>query len=153
MSKDATEKPPMLTRAESEVMQVLWKREVATVHDVVEHLPRPVAYTTALTMLRILEQKGYVRHEPHPDGGRAHVYRATAPVSKVQRRHVRDLVDRLFGGRAESLVVGLLEDETWTRDELEALKSEIESRLKTEGQAAESSREPRVRAKSSKQHG
>jgi len=143
----------MLTRAESEVMQVLWKREGATVHDVVEQLLRPVAYTTALTILRILEQKGYVRHEPHPDGGRAHVYRPMIAEAKVQRRHVRDLVDRLFGGRAESLVVGLLEDEAWTRDELESLKSEIESRLKTDAPAIETAREPRPRSKSGKHHG
>jgi len=153
MPKDATEKTPMLTRAESEVMQVLWRSESATVHDVVEQMPRPVAYTTALTILRILEQKGYVRHEPHPDGGRAHVYRPMHAVAKVQQRHARDLVDRLFGGRAESLVVGLLEDEAWTRGELESLKSEIEARLKAEGRSAEPVREPRPRAKSSKPHG
>jgi len=139
MSKEAAEKRPMLTRAESEVMQV------------VEHLQRPVAYTTALTLLRILEQKGYVRHEAHPDGGRAHVYRPTIAASKVQRRHVRDLVDRLFGGHAERLMVGLLEDETWTRDELESLKSEIETRLKAEDQNGKATPETR-RPKGGKHH-
>jgi len=147
MSKEAAEKRPMLTRAESEIMQVLWQRERATVHEVVEHLQRPVAYTTVLTLLRILEQKGYVKHQPHPDGGRAHVYVAAGAASKVQRRHVRDLVDRLFGGRAEQLVVGLLEDEAWTRDELESLKSEIESHLEAEQAAPE----PR-RGKGGKSH-
>ncbi|WP_394835758.1 BlaI/MecI/CopY family transcriptional regulator [Pendulispora rubella] len=151
MSKEAAEKRPMLTRAESEVMQVLWERQGGTVHEVVEQLQRPVAYTTALTLLRILEQKGYVRHEPHPDGGRAHVYRPTIAASKVQRRHVRDLVDRLFGGRAEKLMVGLLEDEPWTRDELESLKSEIESRLKAEEPHSKAAPESR-RAKGGKYH-
>ncbi|HWL88809.1 MAG TPA: BlaI/MecI/CopY family transcriptional regulator [Polyangiaceae bacterium] len=150
MAKETAEKRPMLTRAESEVMQVLWERDGATVHDVVEHLGRSVAYTTALTILRILEQKGYARHESHPDGGRAHVYRPAIAAAKVQRRHVRDLVDRLFGGRADKLVVGLLEDEAWTRDELESLKSEIESRLKPENRSVV---EPRPRTKGSKQHG
>ena len=123
----------MLTRAESEIMRVLWDRDGATVHEVVEGLPRAVAYTTALTLLRILEQKGYVRHEPHPGGGRAHVYRPVVPASKTRQLHVRDLVDRLFGGRSEQLVVGLLDDENLTRAELERLRSAIESRLKTDG--------------------
>jgi predicted transcriptional regulator len=123
----------MLTRAESEIMRVLWEREGATVHEVVEDLPRTVAYTTALTLLRILEQKGYVRHEPNPAGGRAHLYRPVVPASKTRQLHVRDLVDRLFGGRPEQLVVGLLDDENLTRAELERLRSAIESRLKTEG--------------------
>ena len=123
----------MLTRAESEIMRVLWDREGATVHEVVEALPRVVAYTTALTMLRILEQKGYVRHEPHPAGGRAHLYRPVVPASKTRQLHVRDLVDRLFGGRSEQLVVGLLDDENLTRAELERLRNAIESRLKSDG--------------------
>ena len=123
----------MLTRAESEIMKVLWDREGATVHEVVEGLPRAVAYTTALTLLRILEQKGYVRHEPHPSGGRAHVYRPVVPASKTRQLHVRDLVDRLFGGRSDQLVVGLLDDENLTRAELERLRNAIESRLKADG--------------------
>ncbi len=122
----------MLTRAESEIMKVLWDREGATVHQVVEHLPRAVAYTTALTLLRILEQKGYVKHEPHPSGGRAHLYRPVVAAGKTRMLHVRDLVDRLFGGRSDQLVVGLLDDESLTRPELERLRSAIESRLKTE---------------------
>jgi BlaI family transcriptional regulator, penicillinase repressor len=122
----------MLTRAESEIMRVLWDREGATVHEVVEALPRAVAYTTALTLLRILEQKGYVRHEPHPAGGRAHLYRPVVPASKTRQLHVRDLVDRLFGGRSDQLVVGLLDDENLTRAELERLRSAIDSRLKAD---------------------
>jgi predicted transcriptional regulator len=102
------------------------------VHEVVEHLPRAVAYTTALTLLRILEQKGYVKHEPHPSGGRAHLYRPVVAAGKTRMLHVRDLVDRLFGGRSDQLVVGLLDDESLTRPELERLRSAIESRLKTE---------------------
>ena len=125
----------MLTRAESEIMKVLWERQSATVHEVVGALPRAVAYTTALTLLRILEQKGYVRHESHPAGGRAHLYRPVASASKTRLLHVRDLVDRLFGGRSEQLVVGLLDDDALTRGELERLRSVIDARLKAEGSA------------------
>src|SRR3954462_2641626 len=54
---------PLLTRGESEVMRVLWKRGHATVNEVVEQYTRPIAYTTVLTVLRLLEQKGYVVHD------------------------------------------------------------------------------------------
>lgn len=123
------EEPPILTRAESEVMSILWAQEGATVHEVVAAMPRPVAYTSVLTVLRILEKKGYVRHEPHPDGGRAHVYKPLVQVTKARRHHVRDLVDRLFGGQSEELVVGLLEEEKWSKADLERLKEVIDSRL------------------------
>jgi predicted transcriptional regulator len=119
----------ILTRAELEVMKVLWRRGEATVHDVVDALPKQVAYTTALTMLRILEQKGYAVHEANPAGGRAHVYRPTAPEESIRRSHLRDLIDRMFSGSAEELVTGLLRDEKLTRAELEALRAQIDSQL------------------------
>ncbi len=121
---------PILTRAETEIMQVLWSRGSATVHALVEALPRPVAYTTALTLVRILERKGYVRHEPDAGGGRAHVFFPAVPQSKVQRSHVRDLVQRLFGGRPESLILGLVEDEDVGAAKLEELRALIDERLK-----------------------
>jgi predicted transcriptional regulator len=123
------DEPPILTRVESEVMGILWAAGGGTVHDVVAAMPRPVAYTSALTILRILEKKGYVRHEPHPDGGRAHVYKPLVQVAKARRHHVRDLVDRLFGGQSEELVVGLLEEEKWSKADLERLREVIDARL------------------------
>jgi predicted transcriptional regulator len=123
------DEPPILTRAESEIMAILWEKGGGTVHDVVAALPRSVAYTSALTMLRILEKKGYVRHEAHPEGGRAHVYKPLVQASNARRHHVRDLVDRLFGGQSEELVVGLLEEEKWSKADLERLRELIDSRL------------------------
>jgi predicted transcriptional regulator len=121
--------PPILTRAESEIMSVLWSRGTATVHEVVAALSRDSAYTSVLTMLRILEKKGYVTREPEPGGGRAHVYRPLVAATRARRQHVRDLVDRLFGGRPEELMVGLVEDDALSRTELEQLRGLIESRL------------------------
>src|SRR5262245_45262687 len=118
MARRASKDLPILTRVESELMGVLWEKGSATVHEVVEALPRPVAYTSALTMLRILETKGYVGHEPHPDGGRAHVYKPLVPAEKARRQHLRDLVERLFGGSSEELVVGLLDDEQLSKKDL-----------------------------------
>jgi predicted transcriptional regulator len=121
--------PPILTRAESEIMTILWSKGEATVHEVVAALPRSMAYTSALTLLRILEKKGYVRHDAQPDGGRAHVYKPLVQAGNARRHHVRDLVDRLFGGQTEELVVGLLEEEKWSKADLERLRELIDSRL------------------------
>jgi predicted transcriptional regulator len=121
--------PPILTRAESEIMSVLWSRGAATVHGVVAAMSRDSAYTSVLTMLRILEKKGYVTREPEPGGGRAHVYRPRVAATRARRLHVRDLVDRLFGGHSEELMVGLVEDDALSRAELEQLRGLIESRL------------------------
>jgi BlaI family transcriptional regulator, penicillinase repressor len=126
---------PILTRAESEVMAALWKHERLTVHALVEALDRPIAYTTALTLLRILQQKGYAKHEPDPEGGRAYVYLPAVAASKARRSHVRDLVDRLFNGRPEELVTGLLEDEQLSRAQLQQLRQHIERSLGPQRQA------------------
>src|SRR5262245_32741105 len=108
----------VLTRVESEIMRVLWARGSATVHQVVDDLERPLAYTSVLTMLRVLEQKGYVAHEA---SGRAHVYRPVMTQDGARRSHLRDLVDRLFAGNRDELMLGLLRDERWSRAELEAM--------------------------------
>lgn len=123
------EDPPILTRAESEIMTIIWDKGGATVHEVVGALPRSIAYTSVLTLLRILEKKGYLQHEAHPDGGRAHLYKPLVPAGNARRHHVRDLVDRLFGGQTEELVVGLLEEEKWSNADLERLRELIDSRL------------------------
>jgi BlaI family penicillinase repressor len=120
---------PILTRAESEIMAVLWRRGRATVHEVIDALDRSVAYNTVLTILRILEQKGYAQHQPHPDGGRAHLYLPAAPLSRARRNHVRDLVDRLFDGRPEELAAGLFEDERLGPAQLRALRAQIDLAL------------------------
>jgi BlaI family transcriptional regulator, penicillinase repressor len=123
-------KPPILTRVESEVMRVVWRSEGgATANDVVREFERPIAYTTALSMLRTLEQKGYVAHEAHPDGGRAHLFRAAIPERAARQSHVRDLVRRLFHGEANALVSGLLEEEEFSREALEALRVQIDEKL------------------------
>src|SRR4051812_17931692 len=126
----ASAQKPYLTRAESELMQLLWKHGPSTVQQLLERLGREVAYTTVLTTVRILEQKGYASHEANPDGGRAHVYKAAVAETKERKRHVRDLVDRLFGGSTQGLVSGLIDDESLSRDELHELKKRIDEKLK-----------------------
>jgi predicted transcriptional regulator len=143
--KTPAAEPPILTRAESEIMAILWRSGGATVHEVVEALSRDVAYTSVLTLLRILEKKGYIQHETHPDGGRAHFYRPLVQAVAARRHHVRDLVDRLFGGQSDELVAGLLEQEKWSKPDLERLRELIDSRLSAQPTAA--------KAKKGKRHG
>ena len=121
--------PPVLTRAESQVLQAVWDLGAGTVQQILERLGKDLAYTTVLTLVRILEQKGYVDHVPHPGGGRAHLFRPKVEPARARRMHARDLVDRLFGGRPQTLVAGLLEDEAFSREDLEALRQQIDSRL------------------------
>ena len=109
-------------------MRVLWKRGQATVNQVVEEYTRPVAYTTVLTVLRVLEEKGYVAHDREPTG-KAHVYRPIVEEQRAQRSHLRDLLERLFSGRPDEMVNGLLDNERLTRADLEALSKRIDQKL------------------------
>jgi predicted transcriptional regulator len=104
-------------------MNVLWKQGAATVSDVVEALPAdpPVAYTTVLTLLRILEEKGYVRHTKQ---GRAFVYEPLVGSKEASSKAIRHLVSRFFGGSPEQLVMKLLEEEIDAR-ELKRIKKRI----------------------------
>jgi predicted transcriptional regulator len=119
---------PLLTRGETDVMRVLWKRGHATVAEIVEEYTRPIAYTTVLTVLRVLEEKGYVTHEKELSG-RAHVYQPSVDEQRAQRSHLRDLLERMFAGRPDEMVNGLLDNERLTRADLEALRRRIDEKL------------------------
>ena len=111
----------ILTGQELEIMKVVWTRESVTVRDVYEALleKRKVAYTTVMTMMKILEQKGYLNRKQVE---RAYVYRPAQPKSRVIRAMVRDFVNRVFNGSAEPLLVHLIEDRHLTQDEIEELR-------------------------------
>ena len=94
-----------LTRLELELMQIIWRLGSGTVSAVQAELSRPLAYTTVQTMLNILERKGKLRRELH---GRAFVYSARVTEAKALGQGVRDLVDRMFDGSSEELVMSLL---------------------------------------------
>jgi predicted transcriptional regulator len=114
-----------LTEAELPIMNVLWRNEKATVGEVVDALPKepPVAYNTVLTTLRILEQKGYVRHTKE---GRAFVYHPVVDRGQASRTAVRHLVSRFFQNSPELLMLNLLRDEVVEAEELRRLKKLIE---------------------------
>src|SRR5437867_4441440 len=111
-------KSPTLTAHELEMMKIVWRHERgATVRDVYEALRarRPIAYTTVMTAMKTLEQKGYLRATQQD---RAHVYRPARPKHQVIRGMVREFVDRVFNGSGRPLVVHLLEDEQLTEADL-----------------------------------
>ncbi len=101
-------------------MKIVWDRESVTVRDVYEALleRRKVAYTTVMTMLKILEQKQYVRKT---QADRAYVYRAAQPKRQVIGAMVRDFVNRVFNGSAEPLLVHLVEEHDLSREDLEEI--------------------------------
>lgn len=94
-----------LTKLELKIMQVIWKRGSSTVGAVQQELKPSLAYTTVQTMLNILERKGKLKREME---GRAFVYSAVVTESKALGQGVGDLIDRMFGGSSEELVMSLL---------------------------------------------
>jgi BlaI family penicillinase repressor len=115
---------PTLTEQELEIMKVIWGREQATVRDVYETLleHRKIAYTTVMTMMKILEQKKYLRKSQND---RAFVYRPTKPKKQVIQGMVREFVDRVFNGSAEPLLLHLMEDRKHAGKDLEELRRMI----------------------------
>jgi predicted transcriptional regulator len=96
-----------LTKLELEVMQVIWRIDGGSVGAVQAELERTLAYTTVQTMLNILERKGKLRRELQ---GRAYVYSAKVTEAKALGQGVSDLIDRMFGGSSEELVMSLLKN-------------------------------------------
>jgi len=118
-------KSPTLTDAELRLMEVLWERGEATVGEVTEALPKrlSLAYSTVLTTLRILEQKGYLRHGRR---GRAFVYRPTVGRDEARRSAIRYVLSRFFENSPELLLVNVLENEKLDAEELARLRRMIE---------------------------
>lgn len=118
-------KPRSLTKAELRIMQVLWQMRRATVADVVAAVPKPpLAYTTVLTMLRILEQKGAVKRELD---GRAHVYYPAFEQDDAARTAIGDVVQSFFANSKTALAMRLIAEEKPDRTELERIKALIAS--------------------------
>ena len=98
-----------LTEQELEIMKVVWELQTATVRDVYEALlrRRKIAYTTVMTMMNILEEKGYLKKRAVD---KAHVYRPAQAKAKVIRAMVQEFIERVFNGAAQPLLVQLVKD-------------------------------------------
>jgi predicted transcriptional regulator len=120
----ARKKSPTLTEGELRIMEALWRLGQGTVSEVSELLPPPpAAYNTVLTILRILEQKGYVAHE---EAGRAYIYKPLVERDDAAQSAVKNVVSKFFGNNAGALALRLIENERPSQEELARLRSLIE---------------------------
>jgi len=115
------------TDRELDVMSVLWDLGDATVAQVRERLADRLAYTTVLTVLRTLEQKGFAGHTGE---GRAHRYHPLVKREAAGRNALRRLVDKVFQGSPELLLTHLVTDKNLSDDELRRLRKLLETRLR-----------------------
>lgn len=115
------EPPPRPTDAELDILQVLWERGPSTVRDVHDALGeiRGVGYTTVLKLMQIMAEKGLVVRD---ESARSHVYKAKEKREATQRRLVRDLLSRAFGGSTESLVLQALSAKKATPAEIAEIR-------------------------------
>jgi predicted transcriptional regulator len=113
-------KTERLTPLELEIMNVLWETGAANVQTVQQRLERELAYTTVQTMLNILHRKGKVKRTLKD---RAYFYRPAVTRRQVVRQAVDDMVEHLFGGSVESLVMSLVETKHLTPEKMDRLNA------------------------------
>ncbi len=118
-----------LTEAELRLMDVVWDKGSATVQEVADALPRELglAYNTVLTTLRILEDKGYLRHKKAKDS-RAFIYHPAVSRDQASRSAVHTLLRRFFGNSAEALVLNLMDDEKLGTEEVKRIQGLLKRR-------------------------
>lgn len=113
-----------LTKAEEQIMQVLWKLKKASVKEVIEELPMPKpAYNTVSTIIRILETKEFVRHEPK---GRGYVYYPLIEKKEYSNQSLHKLMNGYFGGSFKSMVSFFMKENKMDMTELESILKEID---------------------------
>ena len=127
----------ILTEAELRVMKVLWERGSGTVQQVLDSMEEKpaLAYNSVLTVIRILERKGYVKHIKD---GRAHVYAPVVRQQEATRSEIRRLAGRFFGNSHEDLVLNILEDRGMEREELARLRKMLDRTMLDRGMAERS---------------
>ena len=118
------------TDRELDVMAVLWEQGPSTVAEVRERLADDLAYTTVLTILRTLEEKGHVGHE---EEGRAYRYHSLVARDEAGTSALRRLVGTVFGGSSELLLTNLVSDRRLDRAELERMRRLLDERLQESG--------------------
>jgi BlaI family penicillinase repressor len=116
-----------LTDLENEVMQVVWEAGPCSVEAVHQSISRGrrLKETSTRTLLRRLEQKGYLRHKAD---GRAYIYRAVEPARSLAARAVRQIIDRFCQGSVEELVNGMVESKVLSKSEMDRLEEFVRRR-------------------------
>jgi BlaI family penicillinase repressor len=112
-----------LTKLELQIMQVIWREGAGTVAHVQESLDQQLAYTTVQTMLNILTRKGKLKRDLR---GRAFVYKPAVTHAKASVQAARDLIDRMFGGSSEELVMSLIKSRQLDPDKIAELTRRLE---------------------------
>jgi predicted transcriptional regulator len=120
----------LLTQAELELMTILWALEEASVAEVIEALPRSrdVAYTTVSTILRILEQKGFVASRKE---GRGHLYSPKISKQAYEATSLRQLVNNVFDGTPSALVRRLLDEHALSQEEIHEIQALLNKRMRS----------------------
>lgn len=116
MKKSRSDTP---TRAEIEILQVLWQKGPSSVREVHESIARTTGYTTILKFLQIMTEKGLVVRE---EKGRAHIYKANVSERHATRDFLRDLLERVFGGSPSRLVMQALNSGDTSPEELKKIR-------------------------------
>lgn len=111
---------------ELEVMAILWRRGSATVAEVREEIEEELAYTSVLSALQTLEEKGYVRHEPE---GRAYRYFPTVAAERAGGSALARIKDAIFQGSAERMFAQIVSDRKLGREELERMRRLLAERI------------------------
>jgi BlaI family penicillinase repressor len=129
-------KKPVLTDQELEIMKIVWQRDSATVRDVYEDLltRRKIAYTTVMTMMGILEQKGHLKKSADE---RAYVYTPAQPQNEVVGNMVHDFVKRVFNGSVKPLLVHLVENKNISKEELDEISKLLKDNAKRQRDSAQ----------------
>jgi BlaI family transcriptional regulator, penicillinase repressor len=117
-----------LTRAEEQVMQVLWELKKGLVHDILSRFPDPKpAYNTVSTIIRILEQKGFAGHKAY---GRTHEYYPLVSKKEYTKTHFRNFVAGYFGNSYQTLASFFTREEKLTIQELEGIRKLMDEEIK-----------------------
>jgi predicted transcriptional regulator len=114
-----------LSNREADIMAIRWEQGASTVTEVKDKLSDPLAYTTVLTMLRNLEAKEYVGHEPD---GRAHRYFARVRQQAARKSAIRHLASKLFQGSADLLLTQLVADRKLSDDQVRRIREILEEK-------------------------
>lgn len=122
-----------LTPREAQIMDALWSLGAATAEQIRSAMTDHPHDSTIRTLLRVLEEKGYVRHTAK---GKAFVYQPALRKASAERKAVRSILRRFFGGSAEALVMRLIEDDQITPKRLDELKRQLDQQGKTQGRRA-----------------
>jgi len=119
---------PSLTKAEEEIMQLIWKLEPCLVRDIIENLGEPdMPHSTISSVVRILEKKGFVTHKAY---GKTHEYRAVVSKEEYAQQNVKSLIKKYFGGSPKQLVSFLVQENDLDMKELNELMATLTKKNK-----------------------